>query len=249
MREIVVFTALRVEMSPLKALLSRSKQVSRKIPILSGQMEGKKVILVWSGVGKERALEAAEFIYSKYSPNGGLSTGFCGGLVPGLRASDVVVSSWVVSDATESGWDSKRLFLGDQVFLLQRVLDGKGIRAHMGGFVCVCRPVVSPNERNALAQRTGAMIAEMETFHLGAFFITRKVPFVGMRTVLDGLEDRIPLLESITEMVEWSDGLNVFWHLISHRGGLSDLWRLYGNGRRAQVALGKSVAAAVRAWP
>jgi len=249
MREVAIFVALRMEMSPLRALLSRVDQVDGDIPTMIGQMGGRKVILVRSGVGKERAVAAAEFIHSTYSPAGVLSTGFCGGLVPDLWPSDVVLSSWVVPGATASHRDPKKLFLGDQALLLQRVLNGRGIRVHVGGFACVSQPVVSPTAREALAQRTGAMIAEMETFYLGAFFTARKVPFVGMRTVVDSLEDRNPLLESAMKMGKWSGTLNMLGYVMSHGSGLVHVWRLYRNGRRAQSSLGKAVAAVIRAWP
>jgi adenosylhomocysteine nucleosidase len=246
MGEIAVFTALRLEVSPLKTLLGKLEQVSREIPIYIGQREGKNVILVRSGVGTERSLAAAEFMHARYKPEGVLSTGFCGGLVPKLRTCDVVVGRWVVSDTAECPRNATRLVLGRQVWGLHSALRRQGIRVHIGGIACVSRPVISPGERLALAHRTGAMIAEMETFPLAAFFIGRNVPFLGMRTVLDGLEDRIPRLESIMRTVHWPDALNALWHLLRPRGGL---WSLYETGRRAQVVLRESVAAVIRVWP
>jgi nucleoside phosphorylase len=249
MRGIAIFTALRMEMSPLKGLLSRAEQVSREIPICIGEMEGRHVMLVRSGMGKERARAAAEFLCSKYTPHVVLSTGFGGGLVPDIRPSDVVLSSWVVSDANQSQGNTKKLLLEDQASRLQRTLGGRGIRVHVGGFACVSRPVVSPTQRSALAHRTGAVLAEMETFHLGEFFIARGVPFMGMRTVVDGLTDRIPLPESITEVGEWPGILNAVRDLLTQRDSLVSLRRLYQNGRRAQISLAKSVAVVIRSWP
>jgi len=249
LREVVIFTALRPEMSPLKALLSSRDRLSRDIPIHIGQMEGKRVILVSSGVGGDRSLRAAELSYSRHNPDGVLSTGFCGGLVPELQPSDVVLSSWVVSEAAGSRLNMKQLVLGDKAVPLQTVLTGEGIRAYMGGFVCVSRPVVSPTEKRALAHRTGAMVVEMETFHLGEFFLSRNVPFLGMRTVVDGLNDRIPRLKSTMMMAGRPRPVDILRHLIFHPHGALDLWRLYENGRRAQVALRRSVGAVIRVWP
>ncbi len=249
MREIAIFTALRTEISPLKALLSGADQVNRDIPIYVGRRDGEKVILVCSGVGRQKSLEAAELVISRYHPTGVLSTGFCGGLVPSLRPSDVVLGSWVVSDSTERHRDSKKLRLGREALVLRSVLNGKGIRVHVGGFVTVSLPVVSQNGKSMLAHRTGALVVEMESFHLGEFFMSQRVPFAGMRAVFDGLGDRIPLLESITERGEGSGVWNMPWHRIAHRSALLDLWRLYRNGRAAQVALRKSVAAAITVWP
>lgn len=236
-------------MSPLRVLLSPARQVDGEIPIYIGKMDGREVIVVRSGVGQKRTLKAAEFIHSIYRPHGVLSTGFCGGLVAELRPADVVLSSWLVSDAPECLWDPKRLLLGSQASRLQSALKERGIRAHVGGFACVSQPAVTPTQKSALAHRTGAMIADMETFHLGAFFLTRKVPFMGVRTVVDCLEDRIPLWDPSMETGAWPGLLNILRYLISHGGGLPLVWRLYQNGRMAQGSLGKSVATVVRVWP
>lgn len=249
LREVVIFTALRPEMSPLKALLSSRDRVSRDMPIHIGQMEGKRVILVLSGVGRDRSLRAAELIYSRYNPDGVLSTGFCGGLVPELQPSDVVLSSWVVSDAAGSRLDIKQLVPGDRAVPLQTVVSGTGMRAHVGGFACVSRPVVSRTEKCALAHRTGAMVAEMETLHLGEFFLSRNVSFLGMRIVVDSLNDHIPRLKSTMAMAGRPRPVDILRYLIFHPDGALDLWRLYENGRRAQVALRKSVGAVIRVWP
>ncbi len=249
MRTIAVFTALSVEMSPIKALLSGSDQVNRMMPIYIGQMEGKWVILVCSGVGKERSLEAADFIMARYGPDGALSAGFCGGMVPELRPSEVVLSSWVLSGSDESDGDSKKLFLRDQTLSLQRALSGKGIGSQTGGFITVPRPLVSSGKRSTVAQRTGAMVAEMETFHLAEFFMDREIPFVGVRVVVDGFDDHLPLMGVFMERSGGSRLLRALWHLVSDRSALLQLRQLYGNGRRAQVTLARIVPAVIAVWP
>jgi adenosylhomocysteine nucleosidase len=249
MQAIAVVAALRVEISPLRSLLSAPGPVSRELPIYIGTVEGTRVILVRSGVGKKRALAAAELIHSEFNPSGVLSTGFCGGLVPELKPSDVVCGSWIVCDGGEPNRHSKRLSLGNQADFFQDVLKRKGFRTHVGGFACVSRPVVLPTERSALVHRTGAVVAEMETYHLGEFFHARRIPFVGMRIVVDTVEDSIPLLRTTREARLWPDLLKRLAYLLSGRNAPSRLWRFYQNGRRAQVALRQSVAALIGAWP
>ncbi|NIS69274.1 MAG: hypothetical protein GTO12_10100 [Proteobacteria bacterium] len=236
-------------MSPIKALFSGFDQVNRMTPMYIGEAEGKRVILVCSGVGKERSLKAADFIMARYSPEGALSAGFCGGLVPELRSSDVVLSSWVISSADESHGDSKKLFLRDQTVSLKKALSGKGIGSQIGGFITVRRPLISPGKRSTLAQRTGAMVAEMETFHLAEFFLDREIPFVGVRVVVDGSDDRLPLLGPFMERSGETRLLRALWHLVSDRSALLQLRRLYRNARRAQVTLAVTVPTVIAVWP
>jgi len=249
MRRVAVFTALNVEMSPLKALLSRSERVNRTPPIHMGRMEGRKVVLVCSGAGRERSLEAAAFIFSKYGVSGVLSTGFCGGLVPELRPSDVVVSSWVLSGITESCRETKKLLLTDQARLLEKTLNEGGVQSRVGGLVTVPRPVFSQKTRCSLAYRTGAIATEMETFHLGEFFHKRRIPFAGVRVVVDSLEDSVQRLEPIMSGLGRPGLLNLIRYLLSEKGSFFELLGFYRNGRRAQVALRRTVPAVVRVWP
>ena len=248
MREVAVFTALRAELCPLKALLCHAERQSGEIPIHTGEIEGTRVILVCSGIGEEPSVAAAEAVRSKYSPSAVLSTGFCGGLVRELGSCDVVLSSWVVSTTLKPQENSKKLFLRDETISLRRFLEDRGVRARVGGFASVPRPVLSPGEKRQLAHRTGALVVEMETFHLGAFFLAQEVPFVGMRVVFDSLEDCLPVGQLAMEKLARWGARHTLWQLLLRAGDHSRIWWLSRNWRRAQVVLGKTTAAVVGSW-
>ena len=246
---LVVFAALKAEISPLKAILSRCERVSGERVVYIGQLAGRRVMIVSSGVGKERALAAADFVHSGYGPKAVLSTGFCAGLVPELEPSDLVLSSWLLRASEEDLRTSKKLFLGAEASQLQTILKARGIRARTGGFVCVSQPVISPDEKIGLAKRTQAVVAEMETFHLGDFFMARKVPFMGLRAVLDSVGDYLPLLRRTVETWKVPGVAKALRDVLCQRGELSRLWRIFKNGRSAQIALGRSVTAMIGVWP
>lgn len=207
------------------------------------------MVLVCSGVGSERSLKAAAFIFSQYGLKGVLSTGFCGGLVPELRSSDVVVGSWVLSGITESCAETKKLLLTDHARLLEETLSESGVQSWVGGLVTVPRPVSSQKTECSLAYRTGGIATEMETFHLGEFFHKRRIPFAGVRVVVDSLEDSVPRLEPIMSGLGRPGLLNLIPYLLSERGSFFEHLGFYRNGRKAQVALRRTVPAVVRVWP
>ena len=246
---LVVFAALKVEINPLKAVLSRCERVSGDRVAYIGQLAGKRVMIASCGVGQERALAAAASVHSEYEPRGVLSTGFCAGLDPELRPSDLVLSSWLIRASEGSVRGPKRLSLGEEASRLETSLEARGTRARTGGFVCVSRPVISPDEKRGLAQRTKAMIAEMETFHLGGFFMARKVPFMGIRAVLDCVDDYLPLQGMTAERGKVPGVLKALTYGLCQRGELSRLWRIYRTGRSAQIAMGRGVAAVIGVWP
>ncbi len=250
MGAIAVFAALRPEVLPLRTLLSGARLTSQSIPIYIGEVNGVEIILVRSGVGRQRALAAAQIVWDRYTPEAVLSTGFCGGLVPGLRPSGIILSAWIHGKTDTSPPEWKRISLRHHATPALRTLHHKGIEVRAGGFVCVSRPVISVSQRCALARGTGAIIAEMETFHLGSFFVPRDVPFLGLRTVVDSLEDQIPewllptrlgSLPLVARIISSS--------LVHHGGGFIPFWRFYKQGRMAQATLAKAVAAVIGSWP
>jgi adenosylhomocysteine nucleosidase len=247
---VAVFAALRPEVSPLRALLSGARLTSQNIPIYIGEINGVEIILVRSGVGRKRALAAAEIVWDRYTPEAVLSTGFCGGLVPGLRSSEIILSAWIHGkpDASPSEW--KRISLRHHATPALRALHHKGIEVRAGGFVCVSRPVISVSQRSALARATGGIIAEMETFHLGSFFVPRDIPFLGLRTVVDSLEEQISERLLPTRLGSLPLVARISSSLLHHRGGgFIPFWRLYKQGRMAQATLAKAVASVIGSWP
>ena len=249
MGAIAIFAALRAEVSALRVLLTRMSRTGETIQIYEGEINGVDVVLVRSGVGRGRALVAAQIVCDRYGPEAVLSTGFCGGLVAGLRPSDVVLSAWIDgrTDPSSTGWE--RISLHQHVPPLLRTLHRNGIQAWTGGFVCVSQPVIFPVQRRALARATGAIVAEMETFHLGSFFAARRVPFMGLRTVLDGLEDPIPECLLPVGPTAEPRALQVLGRFF--RGGFDPrhFWSLYKDARTAQASLARSVSAIIGSWP
>lgn len=248
MREVVVFAALAMEISPLKLLLSGCERVRAEIPIYVGRVEGKKVILVRSGVGKRRALAAAELVETRFSAQSVLSTGFCGGLVPEIRPSDVVVGSWVVSQDTASSAGLQRLSL-EGVCRARELLGQRGVCTHVGGFVSVSRPVLRSTERRRLARETGAIGVEMETYSMATFFLPREISVMAMRAVLDGSEEGWPSMRSLVRRERLAGAPGGLRRLFAPWGALMDLRRLRANGKKAQASLRKSLVALLRAWP
>ena len=166
-----------------------------------------------------------------------------------MRPSQIILSAWIHGRIQASPSEWKRISLHHQATRALRVLHHKGIEARTGGFVCVSRPVISVSQRSALAHGTGGIIAEMETFHLGSFFIPRDVPFLGLRAVVDSLDAQTPewllptRLERLPLVTRLSNSLVPRGHACIH------FWRLYRQGRTAQTTLARAVAIMIGSWP
>src|SRR5207245_6385341 len=72
----------------------------------SAGIAGRKVVLVNSGMGAQRAQRAAESVIVRSNAEFVLAAGFCGGLNDKLKVGDLVVSSFVQSSCNSPGADA-----------------------------------------------------------------------------------------------------------------------------------------------
>jgi adenosylhomocysteine nucleosidase len=85
-----------------------------------GKLEGKKVIIVNSGVGMTNAAMTAQLLIDKYNPKEIIFTGICGGIDSSNHIGDIVIpQSWATHDY---GYYGKDGFLSDSIYV---VLSGK----------------------------------------------------------------------------------------------------------------------------
>ncbi len=91
LKRIAIIFALFYEVRPLARKLG--------VPFLKGTrsqiiLDGKNLALVRAGIGKDRAMEAAEKVVLEFRPEIIISAGLCGALVEDLKVGDIVVSDF-----------------------------------------------------------------------------------------------------------------------------------------------------------
>lgn len=91
---IAIIGAMEEEIADLKAQIEGIKmtQIANGI-FYTGQLEGKEVILLQSGIGKANAASTTALLIERFSPELVINTGSAGGLDPALHVGDVVVAT------------------------------------------------------------------------------------------------------------------------------------------------------------
>ncbi|MGI5172723.1 5'-methylthioadenosine/adenosylhomocysteine nucleosidase [Treponema sp. OMZ 840] len=106
--KIGVIGAMAVEVEYLKEILTEAKTVQKNgLFFYEGLINGKKAVIVQSGVGKVNAAMCAALLIHCFSVTHVINTGVAGGIKDGLHVFDVVVSSDAVHhdvDATGFGY-------------------------------------------------------------------------------------------------------------------------------------------------
>ncbi|CCO22186.1 purine or other phosphorylase family 1 [Maridesulfovibrio hydrothermalis] len=156
---------------------------------LSGTLEsGIKFTCIISGIGIERAGRAAKILCAE-KPDLLMSIGVSGGLAPGLSAGNLVAATTIHSDIS----DFKPWHENDEDALMRSEiipLCGKDIQC--GRLITTEKPVLTPQDKVLMHDRTGAIAVDMESIAVAQTAATEKIPFACVRAVSDGPEKSIP---------------------------------------------------------
>ncbi len=127
--------------------------------VLHGLLDGRRVTILKSGVGKTRAAAGTQLLIDQYHPRYIINFGTAGAIDDALRVKDVIVSTRAVMYDTDHNDPEKTIFYADPE-LLGLVRDMPGIR--MGTICTADRAVSSDCVRKKLACEYQALCADWE---------------------------------------------------------------------------------------
>ncbi len=196
---IAVFAAMRLEVEPfLRRLDGQERRRVGAFPITTGRCGGQALLVCCTGVGP-RAGEAAAAVLDAYAPEAVLSVGLGGALSPECRVGDIVLGEWVHrGEPGASGQRQQRAVRSDARLLerAQRGAEGGGLRHWTGGSLTVTRLVGEREHKAALRLVSGLDVVEMESYWVGRAARKAGVPFLAVRAISDGADERLPEIAS-----------------------------------------------------
>jgi adenosylhomocysteine nucleosidase len=90
---VAVLAALSLEAESLAAHLKPSTRQTPQLTLWEGELEGKPVVLVLTGVGKVAAARATQFVCDRLAPRSIVNIGLAGGIESGGRQGRVIIAS------------------------------------------------------------------------------------------------------------------------------------------------------------
>lgn len=205
--------------------------------VYRGKLEGRDCLLVRTGMGKERAESATQFVLRRYPVAAMISLGFAGALSPELTIGDVVVCSTMhCSSGPEKGDGETETHHADASLLaLASETAGEGApRFRLGSGVTVTQLASSTQKTHGLGHDFGADIVDMESYWIGRIASARQVPFIAIRSVSDTTAQGVQPFDRILT----SDG-RLLWKraavaFLLHPWYLANVLTLFRNTRRAE---------------
>jgi adenosylhomocysteine nucleosidase len=203
-----------------------------------GGLDGRRLVLVESGVGRERAARATEALISGHEPRWVISAGFAGGLDERLKQGDMLLADQIVD--TQGGKLAFDFRLGEA-----------GPRVHIGRLLTVDRVIRDPGEKRELGQQHAALAVDMESIGVAEVCRREKTRFISVRVIIDEVDRTLPRDIDVLVNKETTAGkLGAAAGAIFRRpSSVKDMWQLKEDALVASQRLAKFLAGIIAQLP
>jgi adenosylhomocysteine nucleosidase len=209
----------------------------RDCRLYRGKFKNRDILLVQTGMGKERAENATQFVLDRYPVTALISLGFAGALTPDLTIGDVVVCSTMHCASGFEKEDGRLEAYAADANLLALASSGPRDASTsflLGTGVTVPRLVSSPQRKQELGHEFRAQIVDMESYWIARMASARLVPLITIRSISDTLQHGLQPLDHILA----PDG-RLLWkrvapYFLLHPQYLASVFTPFSNMQRAK---------------
>jgi len=207
---IAITFALPAESSDFVRLLERPSRNSREgVENIRGQLHGKLIDVIHTGVGKMVCRERMEVMLRRERFEYLISTGFAGALEKDLRVGHLLVAD---NYSTAKLLSSPQLELGDE-------------KTFLGRLATVPRMIESIGQRESINKRTGAAAVDMETETIAELCAAHDLPMLSVRAISDTAVEPFPAPAHVLFDLakQKTDFVRLGSYLLTHPGAFSRL--------------------------
>jgi adenosylhomocysteine nucleosidase len=235
---LALVAAMKQEIMGLKRHMQIENAVSENgYKIFQGTLGDKEILLVQTGIGKERTEKALKVVLKNYHVTALISFGLAGGLSSELNVGDIVISSKLYSTDRQSF-----PYHSDTNLLSLALQNPRGDIVRMGKIVTTAQVASEPDEKRSLGLTYDADVVDMESYWIAKVADENKVPFLAIRGISDTYKEKLPPFEQLLEVNGRLRLLKVILFFLSHPGQIILLARLYQNSKRSEANLANFIA-------
>jgi len=197
---IAVLCAIRREISPLVACMNVSNKFNiDEIPFYQGDLNGRPLTLVQSGIGRDNAIRATSCLLESTSVDLLISAGVAGGIRQGLNVGDLVVAErvgytkQVDFDVEELQLESDFVCKEEVIQLARQCSNGMESKLHFGNLLTVDKVISKASTKRRIGEQNSYLAVEMESAAVAEVACEREVEFAAIRSVSDDIDDDLHL--------------------------------------------------------
>lgn len=189
--------------------------------------------LSYTGIGRENVDRTFDSLNFDTGPDGLLSVGFVGSVDPKVKPGDICLLDTVEAQDVAESFHPNESFRA----LAERVL---GENCRTCGLLTLNSTASDTREKRSFQDRDFSVI-DRETYWVAARAREEDVPFLGMRVVIDGIDQELPPESCYdSDTGEVRPGKFTSW-LVKNPFKVGDLPRLGWNSVRARRRLGEAI--------
>lgn len=218
---IAILGALKEEIAGIKQAMNISDRVRLgKSDAWPGKWAGHNIVLVRSGVGKQRAADCCLQVVDRFSPKALISIGYAGAVREALKPGDLVIADSIVELVDQED----KIFVPDSDWLnrAREIPCPEGAEKVVGGLLTVNAVIHDPVAKRELGRRYNAQAVEMETSAIATVATKKNLPLLSVRAISDSIDQE--LLDSSSFL--GSDGevstLKAGWYVLTHPGSIKN---------------------------
>ncbi len=238
---ILILGAVSDEIAGIKQRMKiERKHVWGSITALEGEWQGYGILLVRTGVGAGRALDALKKSLAQFPVVLVLTVGYAGGTDPELKLGDMVLADRVLRlNPPDLGSDALaepfRVMALDPALVSQAMVLScpPETALHCGALMTVDQVVSRPEDKQALARDYQALAVDMETFDLVEHARREAMSILSIRAISDTAEQELIDLTHLVKETGEPDFLKAGWHVLTHPGDLKHALSLRNQSRLA----------------
>ncbi len=216
---IAIFGAVKEEIAGIKRAMNISDRVRLgKTDAWPGKWGGQNIVLVRSGVGKQRAEDSTLQVIDYFQPKALISAGYAGAVQPELNVGDLVIADSILD---VNGKEDRKYFPDPNWLDRARSIPcSDGIKTVVGGLLTVNTVIHQPAIKWELGKNYCVQAVEMETSAIVRVAEEKGLPLLSVRVISDSIEQE--LLDSSSFL--GSDGeistLKAGWYVLTHPGSI-----------------------------
>jgi len=208
------------------------------------------VMAACSGAGMRAASEAARILLeiSLFPYSCLLICGFAGGLAADMPPGGLIVPDRVTSNDHNASPES---YSADpRLLAVAESISLPGIPIRHGALHTTNRILITPGEKKAMADRTGALAVDMETAGAVRMAVARNIPWLAVRAITDTVDQEMPFdFNRLADDDGNVDRSRVVLAALTHPWKIPGLLRLGTHSARAARHLAAFIEAFVKHLP
>jgi adenosylhomocysteine nucleosidase len=233
---IAIFGAVKEEIASIKQAMNISDHMRLgKTSVWPGKWGKQSIVLVRSGVGRQRAENATLQVIDRFQPSTLVSIGYAGAVQPELNVGDLVIADTIIAEKEKGKYSPD----SDWLNRAKDVHCPEGFKAVVGGLLTVDHVIHDSLSKQELGKNYSVQAVEMETSAIAKVAEEKDVPLLSLRVISDRLDQE--LLDSSSFL--GSDGeistLKAGWYVLTHPGSIKNALSLRSQTQIATQALTK----------